>query len=546
MNLIALLLFAAAVGHGISRALRLPAIPLWIGAGMTLNVLGFLPADFALVSGDDEAQGVAMQALEFGLVFLVFTSGVELNPRRFVRHGRTVAWVGLLQFTLSAAVGFFTAHYFGFDTLESTYLGFGLAASSSLVVLRQLQLRHAMFEPFGRVVTGVLLLQDVFLIVIIVALARFEGGFMGLGLALTEVAMLAGTAWLAQQQIIPRLVRRMKPDEESLLLWLMAVLFCFVGIAYWLGLPPIVGAFAGGFAFSAFPLNGLVRGQLASLASFFLALFFVVLGALVGVPALPHWWTALQFSAIVLLLTPPLVAALAEWRGLNTRASIESGLLLAQTSEFSLLLGVSGFALGHISAEGFQILAMTTLITMTLTPFIGQESMAKLLLHLHPFRRRLRLDRPPSGHILVLGFGSAGMWTLKPLRAQGHEILVVDDDAVVCNSLSRLGVPVMRGDGSEEHVLNRAGARNAKLIIASMRRVGDAITVLHHAKGIPVIVRVFEESEAELVRAAGGTPILNSDAATETFLAWFQSSARLKTRSILPLDGTAAESPPQP
>jgi Trk K+ transport system NAD-binding subunit len=104
----------------------------------------------------------------------------------------------------------------------------------------------------------------------------------------------------------------------------------------------------------------------------------------------------------------------------------------------------------------------------------------------------------------------------------------------------------MRGDGSEEHVLNRAGARNAKLIIASMRRVGDAITVLHHAKGIPVIVRVFEESEAELVRAAGGTPILNSDAATETFLAWFQSSARLKTRSILPLDGTAAESPPQP
>jgi CPA2 family monovalent cation:H+ antiporter-2 len=360
------------------------------------------------------------------------------------------------------------------------------------------------------------------------------------------VALLAATAWLAQQKIIPNLVRRMKPDEESLLLWLIATLFCFVGIAFWLGLPPIVGAFAGGFAFSAFPLNGLVRGQLSSLAAFFLAIFFVVLGALVGVPDLTHWWTALQFSLIVLILTPPLVAALAEWRGLNTRASIESGLLLAQTSEFSLLLGVSGFALGHISAEGFQILAMTTLITMTLTPFIGQERVAQVLLRLHPFRRRLHLDRPPSGHILILGFGSAGMWTIKPLRAQGHEILVVDDDAVVCGELSRLGVPVMRGDGSEDHVLTRAGAGNAKLVIASMRRVSDALKVLHHVKGIPVLARVFEESEAEQVRAAGGIPILNAEAAAETFLTWFQVTDRLHQEFPDPNKKAAAESPPRP
>ncbi|MEY4244799.1 MAG: hypothetical protein RLZZ245_2384 [Verrucomicrobiota bacterium] len=546
MNLLALLLFAAAVGHGASRALKLPAIPLLIGAGMALNVFGLLPVGFTLMEGAEGAQGVAMQALEFGLVFLVFSSGVELNPRRFARHGRTVAWVGLIQFSVSAAIGFFTAYWVGFDEIESTYLGFGLAASSTLVVIRQLQLRHAMFEPFGRTVTGVLLLQDAFLIVVIVALSRFEGGLPAVGFALAEVALLAATAWLAQQKIIPNLVRRMKPDEESLLLWLIATLFCFVGIAFWLGLPPIVGAFAGGFAFSAFPLNGLVRGQLSSLSAFFLAIFFVVLGALVGVPELTHWWTAIQFSLIVLILTPPLVAALAEWRGLNTRASIESGLLLAQTSEFSLLLGVSGFALGHISAEGFQILAMTTLITMTLTPFIGQERVAQVLLRLHPFRRRLRLDRPPSGHILILGFGSAGMWTIKPLRAQGHEILVVDDDAVVCGELSRLGVPIMRGDGSEEHVLTRAGARNAKLVIASMRRVSDALKVLQHVKGVPVLARVFEESEAEQVRAAGGIPILNAEAAAETFLTWFQATDRLKADCPDLSKKAAAESPPRP
>ncbi|MEX1048601.1 MAG: cation:proton antiporter [Akkermansiaceae bacterium] len=530
MNLFAILLLAAAVAYGIARWLKLPTLPVLIGAGMVLNLSGALPQGLELGGGpDDEHAGAARRILELGLVFLVFASGVELNPRRFIRHGRAVAWVGALQFGLSALIGFGTSLWIGFGTVESVYIGFGLAASSTLVVLRQLRVRHAMFEPFGRMVTGVLLLQDALLIAVIVVLSRLAAGFPGISLGLGGVALLGSAAWLAQRHVIPLLVRRMKPDEESLLLWLVAVLFGFVGSAYWLDLPPIVGAFAGGFAFSAFPLNGLVRGQLSSLADFFQALFFVALGALVGIPDAGQWWTALQFSAIVLIGTPPLVAVLAEWHGLSTRASIESGLLLAQTSEFSLLLGVSGLALGHLSIEGFSILATTTVITMTLTPVLGRERVAHALLPLlHPFRRHRRTERPRSGHVLVLGFGSAGMWTVKPLRAQGEDVLVVDDDAVVCRELSRRGVPVMRGDGSEKAVLARACAADAKLIIVSMRRVGDALKVLEHVQKVPIMARVFEEDEADLVRAAGGIPVLNSRAAAETFVEWFGANDDLK------------------
>ncbi len=540
MNLFAMLLLTAAAAYGLSRWLRLPSLPVLIGAGMALNLAGLLPDDFRMGSASEEEDaGAAMRILEFGLVFLVFASGVELNPRRFARRVGAVAWVGAVQFGASAVIGYFTSRWVGFGYTESAYIGFGLAASSTLVVLRQLRMRQAMFEPFGRVVTGVLLLQDALLIAVIVVLSRLDERLAGIGLGLGLAAMLGAGAWLGQRRVVPWLVHRMKPDEESLLLWLVAVLFGFVGIAFWLGLPPIVGAFAGGFVFSAFPLNGLVRGQLSSLSEFFQALFFVALGALVGVPEWAQWWTALQFSAIVVLVTPPLVAAMAEWRGLNTRASIESGLLLAQTSEFSLLLGVSGLALGHLSPQGFEVLAMTTLITMTLTPFIGQEPVASLLLKLHPFRRRQPFEKPPEGHVLVLGFGSAGMWTLKPLRAQGENVLVVDDDAVVCRELARLGVPVMRGDGAEEEVLERAGASKAKLVIASMRRVGDAVKVLEHVRGVPVLARVFEDHEAEKIRAAGGIPVLTSDAAAETFLAWVGANDRLGKNSGVPT--TSAE-----
>ena len=536
MNFFALLLLTASCAYGLARWLKLPSLPVLIASGMALNLSGLLPAEIGLgaaATGGDDHADAAMRILEFGLLFLVFASGVELAPRRFSSHTRTVGWVAAIQFSASALIGIATSRWIvGFPWLESCYLGFGLAASSTLVVLRQLRVRQAMFEPFGRVVTGVLLLQDAALIAVIVVLSRISedstvSGFANISLGLGETVLLGAAAWLAQRHIIPALIRRMKPDEESLLLWLVATLFCFIGIAHLLGLPSIVGAFAGGFVFSAFPLSGLVRGQISSLTDFFLALFFVALGVLVGVPQAAHWISAVQLSLIVILCTPPLVTAIAEWRGMNTRASIETGLLLAQTSEFSLLLGLSGLAIGHVSVAGFEILALTTIITMTLTPFIGRENVARFLLPFHPFRRRARVPESPAGHILVLGFGKAGMWTVKPLRKAGENVLVVDDDAIVCNELARLGVDVLRGDAADEHLLERAGASKAKLIICSMRRVGDAIKVLHSLKNVPVLVRVFEDHEARDVEQAGGIPIDTAAASADTFMEWMQANGHL-------------------
>jgi CPA2 family monovalent cation:H+ antiporter-2 len=536
MNFFALLLLAASCAYGLSRWLKLPSLPVLIASGMALNLSGLLPAEIGLgaagTGGDDHANA-AMRILEFGLLFLVFASGVELAPRRFSKHTGTVGWVAGIQFSVSALIGIATSRWIvGLPWLESCYLGFGLAASSTLVVLRQLRVRQAMFEPFGRVVTGVLLLQDVALIAVIVVFSRVAGentpsGLGNISLGLGETVLLGAAAWVAQRHIIPALIRRMKPDEESLLLWLVATLFCFLGIAHMLRLPPIAGAFAGGFVFSAFPLSGLVRGQISSLTDFFIALFFVALGALVGVPDAAHWWSAVQFSLIVIVFTPPLVTAIAEWRGMNTRASIESGLLLAQTSEFSLLLGLSGLAIGHVSVAGFEILALTTIITMTLTPFIGRENVARFLLPFHPLRRKTHAPGSPEGHILVLGFGQAGMWTVKPLRKTGEHILVVDDDAIVCRELARMGVDSIRGDAGDEPILERAGAAKAKLIICSMRRVSDAIKVLQSLKDVPVLVRVFEEDEARAVEKAGGIPIDTSAASAGTLMEWMEANGHV-------------------
>lgn len=522
MNAFALLLVTAAVAYGLAKYFRLPAIPVLIGGGMALRLSGVVPPELEV--GEDGAADM----LELGLVFLVFASGVELNPGRFRRFRKAVLWVAGVQFGLAMGVGFLFAKWMGLGALEAVYVGGGLAASSTLVVLRHLMNRKAMFEPYGRVVTGVLLVQDVALVLLIVLLSRVDGGGWDVGKALFEVLLMGGIAWVAQRFVIPKLVFRFKPDEENLLLWLVAVLLAFVGGASWLDLPLISGAFAGGFVFSAFPLNGLVRGQLSSLVDFFQAMFFVGLGALLGVPEWEFWAKAGVYSLVVIVVTPPLVALVAEWRGLNARSGIESGLLLAQTSEYSVLLAISGLVLGHVSVDTFSVLALTTVITMALTPVLGREQVANFLLPFHPLRKRMGEEGSHVGHVLILGFGSAGMWTLKPLLAQGENVLVVDDDAVVCSVLAKKGIPFLRGDGAEREVLEKAGAKDAKLIIASMRRVGDAVNVLRHVEGVPVVARVFEKEDEEVIRKAGGIPVMNSMAAADTFMDWVENNDRVK------------------
>jgi hypothetical protein len=270
-----------------------------------------------------------------------------------------------------------------------------------------------------------------------------------------------------------------------------------------------------------------VRGQLSTLSDFFGAIFFAALGEIIVVPEGALLMKALALAALFLLCTPLLAAAVAERCGLSSRAAIESGLLLAQTSEFSLLLRLTGLHLGHITPETFAVIALLAVLTMTLTPFVATDRVTRWLLHLHPLRRRLRTEGAPRGHVLLLRFGAAGMWVVKPLCAAGHEILVVDDDPVVIEQLQKADIPCLRGDGSDEKTLQRAGAREAKLIIVSMRRVEDAAEVLRHAPGVPVVTRVFEAADAAWIAQLGGTPILNSEAAAEAFMEWVEKSDRV-------------------
>jgi len=510
---LALLLVVAAAGYAFAQWRRLAPIPVLLILGILFSISGLSPE-----------RETALRFVELGLAFLVFNAGIELNPRRFLHQTSQVVWVGLGQFVLVGFAGFNLAGWMGFDRTASLYLGFAAAASSTLVVIRQLRAMQQMYQPFGRLVTGVLLLQDALAIAAIVGLSRVDAGGVAIASGLGSLLLLSLLAVVAHLWIVRWLEKVLRPDEETLLLLALATLFVFLGCADLLGLPIIAGAFLAGFTLSVFPLNGLLRGLLSSLTEFFQAIFFTALGSLV---LFSSWWMPLQallFAMLVLIVTPIVVTMLAEWQGQSSRNSLESGLLLAQTSELSLVIGLVGVASGHLDASTFSMITLTAAFTMIVTPFLASDRVTWSLLHYHPGRRSGGFAGFED-HVLLIGFGGTGMWVFKDLVKAGQRVLVIDEDTAVIAHCEKNRIPCLRGDGTDPRLLSRAGLSEARAVLINMPRIPDSLKIVQQVQGKPVIVRVFEDADAEKVRQAGAIPVSSAEATLKRFLGWLDSGS---------------------
>lgn len=534
MSEIFFLLLAAALAFGFSRLLKIPPIPLLVLSGIGLHALaqmvyGELPED------------ILQSLIELGLAVLVFTAGVELSPRRMKNRSRAITIVASIQFVVLGIAGAITALALGYSMIIALYIGTALSASSTLVVVRQLQQRRQMYEPYGRLVLGVLLLQDLFIIFVLVFLIKMPDGAMAITTGLAGTVGLALLAVVLHIWLVPQLAKKVKLDDEELLLLALSTLFVFSALSALLNLPFLVGAFFGGFALSAFPMNGLVRGMLNSLSSFFLALFFICIGAVLTWPSVPSLIHALILIAVLLIITILLVTYVAEKVGISTRSSIEAGLLLSQTSEFSLLLALVGLFSGQIDSDTFTMIALITIVTMTITPLIAQEKVAWRLMRFHPKYRKGRGENEPmAGHAVIIGFGRAGRATLELLKGYGLNTIIVDDDAAVVKKLLDKGELCVQGDGTQDKILQMTSSKKAKVILTSVRRVRDSLTIIRKLKDsdVSIVVRTLEDNEAREIEKAGATPYLATDISVKKFLEWlavnFEADAPKKNESEAP------------
>lgn len=515
MTVILIIMAAAAVGMGVAHWWKVPVVPFLVLSGIGVAALNLV-----------ENPQLLQDALVLGLAFLSFTFGTEMNPDRVGNRGRVAVVVGIAQFSSLGIIGLGIALLLGLSWLPALYVALALAASSTLVVFRVLKQRQQLFEPFGRLVVGVLLLQDLVIILLISALTQIEGGLAAALVSINGTLGLMLLAYVGLKWVTPWLLVTQKLDEEERLLVMLAILFAFIGASYLINVPIVVGAFLAGVSLSGFPVSGIFRGQLGSLSDFFLAVFFVALGATLSLPNLEELLLILSLTATVLLVTPLLVNLIARRAGLTSRAALESGLLLAQTSEFSLIVGFIGVQQGHLDNGALSVIAYVTVITMMLTPLLATEKNAIQLLHWFSRWRDVSKAVALQDHVLLIGCGGHGMELLKWLLKHNQPVVVIEDDSAVVEQVKTLGAHAIQGDATNPQTLQQAGVKQARVVISTMRRLRSNETLLQYTNGVKTVFSVFDPEHAQRLQQEGGVPILESYAAADELIEWFERECR--------------------
>lgn len=515
---VAVLLAFASVAYGGARWTGLPAVPLMVLAGAVASAVGML------------SPPTVQEILVLSLSVLLFTAGTALDLPASGRLRGVTLRIAVLQFLVLGGLGLGAGLLFGYGWHTSLYVATALAVSSTLLGVRVLQRRRQRFEAYGRVVAGILLLQDLAVIALIPILTYLGAGPGGVLGALASALLLVGLSLATRRWIVPAVFARVSSDGETWLLLALTTLFAFLGIGTVLEVPTVTSAFLAGLSLSRFPAGTVARGQLTSLTEFFSALFFTALGTWIVVPGLRELGQSAVLAALVLLATPPIVAAAAERWGFTARAGLLSGLILAQTSEFSLVVALQGVSLGLVEPTVFTVVALTTVLTMSATPLLATDRVVWFLVHRHPLRKPPRApggESPPEDHVLLLGCGSNGMQVLDLLFLEGVSVTVVEEDPAVVAALDQAGIPVVRGDAADPETLRAAGIERCRVIVSTLRRSEDngAALDLARPRDVPVLARVFEEEEEAWIRNRGGTPVSFAHATAEDFFAWLHGPA---------------------
>lgn len=307
------------------------------------------------------------------------------------------------------------------------------------------------------------------------------------------------------------------------------MLFGFAAVARWTGGALVTGAYFAGLAISRFPVGDLARGYLKSFSDFFTTIFYVTLGLLIAIPSSGAVITELVFVAVIVLVRPLLLLPVVRRSGLTVRSSIETVTLLAQAGELAVIVAIVGVELGHLGESTLGAVVAVVAVTTSIVPWLSSDRVIWRLTSLYPSRKGLSIDRPLSKHVVLLGCGETGSRVLAGLRQTATEVVVIEGDPAVVESLARQGVSVVRGDAADPAVLLGAQADRAKAVLSTMRRAHDNARLLSNVRGPVVFVRVFSEQEAEQIRELGGRPIVEAELAAAALLDWHASVVSGKT-----------------
>lgn len=521
-----LYLLAAVLGVVVCRSLKLPPMLGYLAAGILIG-----PHALALAQNSESVRHLG----EFGVVFLMFSIGLEFSLPKLRAMQRNVFGLGMLQVVLTTVTAFAgilgLASWVGgvWDVGWQTALALSgtLAMSSTAIVVKLMAERAELESEHGRRILGILLFQDlavVPLLVLIPALGSSPDQLLtALGFALLKALVLV-TVLLSGGQGVMRwwltLVARRKSDE----LFMLNLLLITLGLS-WLtelaGLSLALGAFIAGVLVSETEYRHQVGTDIRPFHDVLLGLFFITIGMMLDWHILLEQWVLVLVLLIVPLgLKLGVILSLARGLGATTGVSLRTGLYLAQAGEFGFVLLSLTQEHGLVRPALMNPILAAMVLSMLATPFLIMYSnhiVMKLVasdwlqqsLQMTTIARRA-IDT--SKHVIICGYGRSGQNLARMLEREGIPYMALDLDPDRVRQAAAAGHTVVYGDATRLQALVAAGLVRASAVAVTFIDVPAVLKVLEntrsHAPRVPVVVRTQDDSHLDKLRAAGATEVV--------------------------------------
>ncbi|MBI2311792.1 MAG: cation:proton antiporter [Betaproteobacteria bacterium] len=518
LQLVLLLLATAVIVVVLFRLLKLPPMLGYLLVGVVIgpHALGWIPETV-------EASYLA----EFGVVFLMFSIGLEFSLPKLLTMRRIVFGLGASQVALTMIPVIVVAMALGLDWRAGIALGGALAMSSTAIVSKMLAERLELNSQHGRQIIGVLLFQDLAVVPLLIVVPAFAavdaalGATLGVALA-KAAAVLALILFLGQRLMRPwfHLVARQKSSE----LFMINVLFITLGLAYateLAGASLALGAFLAGMLISETEYRYQVEDDIKPFRDVLLGLFFVTIGMRLDlglVLANLPWVSVLVVALIGVKMA--FTTGLARAFGADTGVALRTGMNLAQAGEFGFVLVSQAGGLAIIDGQTLQVTLAAMLISMLAAPFIIEKSehMARHFSGAEWMARAMQLTSiaaqtmAADQHVIVCGYGRSGQNLARLLEQESISFIALDLDPQRIKEAAAAGESVVYGDAARREVLIAAGLMRAKALVITYSDAESALKVLAHVHDIrpdlPVVVRLIDDTDLDRLKQAGAAEVV--------------------------------------
>ena len=474
LRAIVVILSASLIIAWLFRKIRIPSVIGFMIAGIAIG-----PSGWELVREDQ-----VFNLAQLGLVLLLFTVGLELSPEPLMRAGWRLILVAGIQVFGTLFFVFIVLHLFSpLGVFANVLIALAVASSSTAISLKLLSDRAETASTVGVLVAGMQLLQDITIIVIMLAVSMFFAGgnaetsLAGMGMQLAGLALTIAVVFVARR-VLPRILDEVTHYGGRELLTLFAVLMACGGawVVTLLGWSPALGACIAGLLLADADHRHQLVAEITPFRDVFNALFFATLGMMVD---LNEALARLPFLALIIVGTMFMKTVIAGggvvFAGWPIRIAIQVGIIMSMLSEFSYVLVLQAHTAGLIEASTLGLMisyAVGTMMAGALL-FPATRPIATFLSDkvngsAPDFEERISTDASLQSHVIIIGYGPTGANLARMLKATHVPHCVVEMNRANVAAARRAEVPVVVGDATRMSILKHAGIDNARVLVVAV------------------------------------------------------------------------------